>query len=88
MQLSLQTQSFIREHQRDDVRTLALQAAKYPDVDMPVAITQIAGHQMATEKIPSWSAIEGVWYPKHISLEQCSSEITARYKATLVRAIH
>lgn len=84
MQLSLQTQSFIREHQRDDVRTLALQAAKYPDVDMPVAITQIAGHQMATEKIPSWSAIEGVWYPKHISLEQCSSEITARYKAMLV----
>ncbi|EJX08280.1 hypothetical protein EVA_03601 [gut metagenome] len=84
MQLSLQTQSFIREHQRDDVRTLALQSAKYPDVDMPVAITQIAGYQMAAEKIPSWSAMEGVWYPKHISLEQCSSEITARYKATLV----
>ena len=83
MQISPETQLFIREHSSDDVRVLALQAKKYPDIDMPTAITQIAGRQVAAEKIPSWREIEEIWYPKHLSLEQCSSEITARYKARL-----
>ena len=41
------------------------------------------GKLCAAEKIPSWREIEEIWYPKHLSLEQCSSEITARYKARL-----
>ncbi len=85
MQISSETRRFIREHQSDDIRTLALQAKKYPNVDMPVAITQIAGRQVAAEKIPSWKEMEDIWYPKHLSLEQCSSEITARYKAGLLQ---
>lgn len=85
IQISQATQVFIREHQTDDVRTLALQAKKYPVVDMPTAITQIAGRQVAAEKIPSWKKIEDIWYPKHLSLEQCSSETTARYKAGLIQ---
>lgn len=85
MEISPETQQFIREHLSDNVRTLALQAKKYPDVDMPAAITQIAGRQTAAEKIPSWKEIENIWYPKHLSLEQCSSEITARYKASLLQ---
>ena len=44
MQISPETQLFIREHSSDDVRVLALQAKKYPDIDMPTAITQIAGN--------------------------------------------
>ena len=76
IQISPETQLFIREHSSDDVRTLALQAKKYPDINMPTAITQIAGRQVAAEKIPSWREIEEIWYPKHLSLEQCSSEIT------------
>ena len=85
MQISPETQLFIREHSSDDVRVLALQAKKYPDIDMPTAITQIAGRKVAAEKIPSWWEIEKIWYPKHLSLEQCSSEITARYKARLLQ---
>ena len=85
MQISPETQQFIREHQADNIRTLALQASKYPNIDMPTAITQIAGRQIAAEKIPSWKEIEDIWYPKHLSLEQCSSETTARYKANLLQ---
>ena len=85
MQISPETQLFIREHSSDDVRVLALQAKKYPDIDMPTVITQIAGRKVAAEKIPSWWEIEKIWYPKHLSLEQCSSEITARYKARLLQ---
>lgn len=50
MELNGETLRFIREHRKDDVRSLALQAPKYPDVDMPVALTQIAGRQAAAEK--------------------------------------
>ena len=83
--ISPETLQFIREHRTDDVRKLALQAGKYPKVDMPIALTQIAGRQTATEKIPSWAANEAIRYPKHLSLEQCSSETTARYKAGLLK---
>lgn len=84
MNLSEETLRFIRLHRRDDVRALALQAAKYPDVDMAEAVVQIAGIQIAEKKIPQWAQTEGILYPKHLSMEQCSSEVTARYKASLV----
>lgn len=83
-QLSSETLEFIRVHKRDDVRLLALQARKYPAVDMNVAVTQIAGRQIADKKVPFFARTEGLLYPKHLSMEQCSSEITARYKASLV----
>lgn len=81
MTLTEETLRFIREHRSDDVRSLALQAGKYPDVDIPMAVMQIAGRQVAEKKIPAWANMEGILYPHHLSLEQCSSEQTARYKA-------
>lgn len=85
MQISQETLQFIDEHAQDDVRQLALQAKKFPGVDMSTAIVQIAGRQAAADKIPSWHATEGIVYPRHLSLEQCSSELTARYKASLAK---
>ena len=84
MQLSPETLRFIEENTRADVRSLALQAKKYPQVDMAMAVVQIAGRQIAEAKVPSWYQVEGLLYPKHLSMEQCSSEATAIYKAGLV----
>jgi 16S rRNA G966 N2-methylase RsmD len=78
------TLSFIREHTDADVRTLILQASRYPNVDMHVAAIQIEGHRMALHKLPSWASVEGIVYPPRLSMEQCSSEVTACYKASLV----
>ena len=78
------TTAFILEHKNDDVRTLALQASKFHDIDMNEALVQIAGRQIAAKKIPSWASINEIKYPKHLSMEQCSSEVTAQYKASLV----
>lgn len=77
------TQDFIRQHQDDDVRQLAFLASKYPEVDMPFALNQIRGRKMARVKLPRWASLEGIIYPPHISMEQCSSESTALYKAEL-----
>ena len=77
------TLDFIRQHQDDDVRQLAFLGSKYPEVDMPFALDQIRGRKMARVKLPLWASIEGIIYPPHISMEQCSSEQTALYKAEL-----
>ena len=78
------TRQFVRLHGDDDVRRLALQAHATPDVDLLVALDQIRGRQTARQKLPSWAAIDGIVYPPHLSMEQCSSEQTAQYKAQLL----
>lgn len=80
-----ETQKFIQQHRNSDVRTLALQASRYPGVDMPAALIQIEGWQLAQHKLPRWAATEGLLYPPRISMEQCSSEATAQYKASLAK---
>ena len=77
------TSDFIREHAEADVRQLALQGTKNPEVDLPFALDQIAGRQKAKIKLPTWASIDGIIYPPHLSMEQCSSEQTARYKGCL-----
>ena len=75
------TLDFIREHAEADIRQLALRKLKNPEVDLMYALEQIAGRQKARIKIPSWAVKDGMIYPPHLSMEQCSSEQTARYKA-------
>ena len=77
------TEQFIREHRTDDVRKLALSG--HPQgVDIQYALTQISGWQAARVKIPHWAETDGIIYPKHLSLEQCTSQHIAEYKASRV----
>ena len=77
------TIDFIREHAEADVHQLALQGTKNPEVNLTFALEQIAGRQKAKTKLPTWAATDGIIYPPHLSMEQCSSEQTARYKANI-----
>ncbi|MBO4870628.1 MAG: RsmD family RNA methyltransferase [Muribaculaceae bacterium] len=83
LQINEATRLYIREHTGEDVRRLALQPRRH-DVDMPFALDQIAGREVARHKLPAWAAIEGIVYPPHLALEQCSGEAAARYKASLL----
>lgn len=85
--LDSKTIEFIISHREEDPRTLALQARRYPDVDMRKAVEQIEGWQHAKEKLPTWATTDGIIYPPRISMEQCSSEATALYKANLVKGV-
>ena len=72
------TSTYILQHRHEDPRRLALQS--HPEgVDMKYALEQIAGWQAARHKIPEWAETEGIIYPPHISMEQCSSQSTAIY---------
>lgn len=80
------TEQFIREHRTDDVRKLAL--ASHPkEVDIPYALTQISGWQAARLKLPLWAATEDIVYPRHLSLEQCTSQYIAQYKASFIQSL-
>ena len=80
------TEQFIREHRTDDVRKLAL--ASHPQgIDIQYALTQISGWQAARIKIPLWADTNGIIYPKHLSLEQCTSQYIAQYKASFIENI-
>lgn len=80
-------QEYILLHRNDDTRSLALNPGKADDVDLPFALNQIAGWQTARKKLPSWAANSDVIYPPHLSMEQCSSEATAHYKATVAERL-
>jgi len=77
-------EEFILAHANDDVRQLALKAHGIKGIDLPFVLDQIAGRQTAKRKLPSWAAVSGVIYPPHLSMEQCSSERTAQYKAEII----
>jgi 16S rRNA G966 N2-methylase RsmD len=78
------TRQFIESHLNDDVRQLAL--SKFPDdVDKALVLNQIEARQILSKKVPSWASNPDLLFPKHLSLEQCSSELTAKYKASLVK---
>lgn len=100
MEMNEATRQFIRQHADEDVRQLALRfsARRSPGqndgwdaadgaVDLPLALDQIRGRQVARRKLPTWAAIDGIAYPPHLSMEQCSSEQTALYKAQLLARI-
>ena len=82
--LSEAEKSFIKSHQNDEVTTLLLQAKKYPNLNIPALVLQIKARQKAKLKLPEWFENEDVIFPKMLSVEQCSSEITAKFKANLV----
>lgn len=87
MNINDATLDFIHQHRTEDVRTLALRSQRDADIDLTFALQQIDGWQRARTKLPMWAAHDGIIYPPHISMEQCSSEQTARYKAELLRGI-
>ena len=77
------TRDFIESHLKDDVRQLALQ--KFPDdVDKMLVLNQIEARQLLSKKVPSWASNPDLLFPRHLSIEQCSSELTAKYKASII----
>lgn len=77
-------QSFVKEHRNDNVCELALRAHTFSVDDYKYALQQIEGWQRAQKKLPTWAQTDGIQFPPHLNLEQCSSEQTARYKAEII----
>ena len=84
MSLNDITRQYIRENLNADVPTLALK--KVPvGTDVSLALRQIEARQLLRKKVPLWSENEDLLFPAHLSIEQCSSEASAQYKAGLLQ---
>ena len=84
MKLNEITKQFIRENLNADVPTLALKKAPV-GTDVSLALRQIEARQLLRKKVPSWSENEDLLFPAHLSIEQCSSEASAKYKSSLLQ---
>ena len=82
-----ETREFVAMHRNENVRELALKAKRVEGLDLPLALDQIAGWQIARKKLPQWASCEGIVYPPHISMEQCSSQFTAQYKSEIAQTL-
>ncbi len=86
MPVAMTNQEYISLHRHDDVRQLALR--RMPQgVDAVWCLQQIEGWQLARLKLPLWADNEGLWFPPRLSMEQCSSQPTAEYKARVVERL-
>lgn len=66
---------------------LALQRSKYKhlsDDEWHWFLQQVEGRERTADKLPTFATIPDWWYPVRLSCEQCSSELTAKYKASLI----
>ena len=84
MELTTSQIQFIKDHATDDLTRLLLSAAKYPGMDIPFLVDQIAVRRQIREKLPSWFENGQLVFPAKIAAEQCSSEQTAAYKQELI----
>ena len=87
MQLSLlasDIQEFITASLQANISKLALSKNPFPEVDWKEIINQIVSKKKSNQKLPTWFVTEGIYYPASISIEQTSSEITAKYKSELI----
>lgn len=74
----------IRLHINDDVYALSAKSHWHEDYDKKWLVQQIQARQKAKSKLPSWYGNFDLLFPPPLSVEQCSSELTAAYKASLV----
>ena len=76
---------FIREHYGNDPDRLALQKAKWPEIDVAAAVSTLLSRRKLSRKAPLWATTDGLVLPRTLSAEQCSGEAAARHKALAIR---
>jgi 16S rRNA G966 N2-methylase RsmD len=83
--LQPEIQQFISENGSANINQLALKKNPFPEISYSALLNQIAAKQKAKDKLPTWFHAKNIIYPEKISIEQTSSEITAKYKASLLK---
>lgn len=77
-------QDFINHNISANITQLALQKNPFPEANWTLVLQQIAAKQKAESKLPNWFATRNIYYPSKVSVEQTSSEPTAKYKSELI----
>lgn len=79
-------EEFIKQHRNESPLSLALKKAP-EGVDLQWCLRQIEGYNIAKKKLPEWAKTDNIWFPHRLSMEQCSSEATAKYKQAIAERL-
>ncbi len=82
--LHTDVQEFIRNYD-GDIASLAFKGSPFEGISISELLQQIEGYRKCAQKLPTWYAAENTLFPPKLNLEQTSSEITATYKASIVK---
>ena len=82
--LNTEIQDFIDNSLQANISKLALSKNPFPEIDWKEIINQIVSKNKSKSKLTTWFTTEGIYFPPSISIEQTSSEITAKYKTDLL----
>ena len=82
--LQPEIQQFITNNLKADITKLILKGSPFKDVSVQELANQIVAKQKSEHKLPSWFSTKNIYYPPKISIEQTSSEITAKYKTEII----
>jgi hypothetical protein len=80
----MEVQKFINYHLKSDLSKLILKGSPFKDVKIQELAAQIQSKSKSRDKLPTWFHTNSIYYPKSLSIEQTSSELTAQYKASLI----
>lgn len=83
--LNTNCQEFIAKHLNTEITSLALKGSEIKSVDIKELIEQIESKKKSEKKLPTWFNTQNIYYPNKLNIEQTSSEITAEYKASLIK---
>lgn len=76
-------QNYINSNLNADVNKIALSKSPFPSINASELANQILAKKKAEKKLPTWYKTENIYYPSALSIEQTSSEVTAKYKSKL-----
>ncbi len=88
--LQPQVIKFIQQQEKRNLKPadfdrLLFNKLKHPDIPMELAVNQLRARKKAKNKLPQWYKTEGIVFPPLLSMEQCSSELAAKYKSKLMQ---
>ena len=82
--LNTENQEFINNNLSSDVVALLLSKTDFDSVTIKELVEQIEAKNKCKLKLTTWHNTKNIYYPNKLNIEQTSSEIAAKYKASLV----
>ena len=83
--LAKAVQDYINANLNADVNQIALAKSPFEGIIAAELAIQITAKKKSEKKLPTWFNTQDIYYPPVLSIEQTSSEITAKYKSKLAK---
>ena len=83
--LTSKIQQFIVDNLKSNITKLILKGSPFDEVSIQELANQIVAKQKSEHKLSTWFSTKNIYYPAKISIEQTSSENTAKYKSELIK---